>query len=231
MTSFPRYAIYYVPAAGDPLYRLGAQALGYDGFTGNEVSFPREITERISDWFEVTADPRKYGFHATLKAPFALAPGQTEPDLLRTFFAFTAPPTPKIKLVVSAISSFIAVIPVAPSVELSALAQSCVEAFDEFRAPLTDHDRARRRPDRLTERQRAYLDRWGYPYVAEEFRFHMTLTGSLPRQRHEKIVPMLGALFADITATPRPIDRIALFYQPDAASRFRIIAERELSAL
>jgi putative phosphonate metabolism protein len=229
MTSFPRYAIYYVPAASDPLYRLGAQALGYDGFTGNEVSFPREITEQFSDWFEVTTDPRKYGFHATLKAPFALAPGRTEANLLNAFAAFAAPATPKIPLVVSTISSFIAVTPAAPSAELSALAQICVEAFDTFRAPLTDHDRARRRPDRLTERQRAYLDRWGYPYVAEEFRFHMTLTGSLPRQRHEMIVPMLQALFAGITATPRPIDRIALFYQPDAASRFRIIAERELS--
>jgi len=231
MTSFPRYAIYYIPAASDPLYQLGAQALGYDGFTGNDVNFPREITQHISDWFEVTTDPRKYGFHATLKAPFALAPGRTEADLLKAFSAFAAPATPEISLIVGSISSFIAVIPAMPSVELSALAQTCVEAFDPFRAPLTDHDRARRRPDRLTERQRCYLDRWGYPYVAEEFRFHMTLTGSLPHQRHEVIVPMLRALFAGITATRRPIDRIALFYQPDAPSRFRIIAERELIAL
>lgn len=230
MTPLPRYAIYYVPAASDPLYRLGAQTLGYDGFTGNDIDFPREITQRISDWSEVTADPRKYGFHATLKAPFALGPGRTEAELLKAFATFAAPATPKIPLVVSAISSFIAVIPAAPSVELAALAQTCVEAFDAFRAPLTDRDRARRRPDRLTKRQLAYLDRWGYPYVADEFRFHMTLTGSLPRERHETIMALLGGLFAGITATPRPIDRIALFYQPDAASRFRIIAERELTA-
>jgi putative phosphonate metabolism protein len=229
MTQFPRYAIYYVPAASDPLYRLGAQALGYDGFTGNDIDFPGEITQRISDWSEVTTDPRKYGFHATLKAPFALAPGRTEAELLRAFVAFGAPATPKIPLVVSAISSFIAVIPAAPSIELSNLAQACVETFDTFRAPLTDHDRARRRPDRLSPRQVACLDRWGYPYVADEFRFHMTLTGSLPRERHETIVPLLRELFAGIIATPRPIDRIALFYQPDAASRFRIIAERELA--
>ncbi len=230
MTPFPRYAIYYVPTASDPLYQLGAQALGYDGFTGNDIDFPREITQHISDWSEVTTDPRKYGFHATLKAPFALAPGRTEAELLKAFAAFAAPATPKIPLLVSAISSFIAVIPAAPSVELAALAQTCVEAFDAFRAPLTDHDRARRRPDRLTERQLAYLDRWGYPYVAEEFRFHMTLTGSLPRERHDQLLPILRRLFAAITVAPRKIDRIALFYQPDTTSRFRVIAQHELTA-
>jgi putative phosphonate metabolism protein len=228
MTSYPRYAIYYVPAATDPLYRLGAEVLGYDGFTGDTVDFPAEL-RRLTDWQEVTTDPRKYGFHATLKAPFALAPGCTEADLRKALAAFTAPMTPKIPLVVSSISSFIAVIPVAPSAELSVLAQTCVEVFDQFRAPLTDHDRARRRPERLTDRQRAYLDRWGYPYVAEEFQFHMTLTGSLPRERHEVLVPTLKSMFAAIIAEPRVIDRIALFYQADATSRFRVVAERELS--
>lgn len=227
MTRYPRYAIYYVPAANDPLYRLGAEVLGYDAFTSDTIEFPAEL-RRIADWFEVTTDPRKYGFHATLKAPFALAPDRTEADLLKAFAGFTVPATPKLPLVVSSISSFIAVIPASPSAELSALAQTCVEAFDEFRAPLTEHDSARRRPERLTERQRAYLDRWGYPYVAEEFRFHMTLTGSQPRERHAALVPMLKSMFAAITAAPRPIDRIGLFYQADATSRFRIIGEREL---
>jgi putative phosphonate metabolism protein len=229
MSSYPRYAIYYVPAASDPLYRLGARALGYDGFTGNTIGFPDELTRRVADWPEVTTDPRKYGFHATLKAPFALAPGRSEAELLQSFAAFAAPATPRIPLVVNSISSFIAVIPAAPSAELSDLAQRCVEAFDGFRAPLTERDRARRRPDRLSARQLGYLDRWGYPYVADEFRFHMTLTGSLPRERHETIVPMLRELFAPITALPRPIDRIVLFYQADASARFRIIAERDLT--
>ena len=230
MSEYPRYAIYYVPAASDPLYRMGAEVLGYDAFTSDAIEFPAEV-RHIADWFEVTADPRKYGFHATLKAPFALAPDRTEADLKIAFATFTALATAKIPLVVSSISSFIAVIPASPSAALSALAQTCVEVFDQFRAPLSDHDRARRRPERLTERQRAYLDRWGYPYVAEEFRFHMTLTGSQPHERHEVLVPILRSMFAAITAAPRSIDRIGLFYQADAASRFRIIGERELSPL
>ncbi len=230
MSSFPRYAIYYVPAANDPLYVLGTRVLGYDGFTGNAIGFPEEVTRHVADWVDVTTDPRKYGFHATLKAPFALGPGRTEAELLKAFAAFAAPATPAIPLIVSAISSFIAVIPAASSAELSDLAQTCVEAFDAFRAPLTDHDRARRRPEHLSARQLHYLDRWGYPHVADEFRFHMTLTGSLPRERRETIVPLLQEQFAGILAAPRPIDRIAIFHQADATSRFRIIAERELAA-
>src|SRR5947199_10690999 len=114
MTTYPRYAIYYVPAAADPLYRLGAEVLGYDGFTGGTVDFPDEL-RRLADWQEVTTDPRKYGFHATLKAPFALAPGRTEADLRRAFAAFSAAATSAIPLVVGSISSFIAVIPASPS--------------------------------------------------------------------------------------------------------------------
>src|SRR5690349_17251143 len=102
MSEYPRYAIYYVPAAGDPLYRLGAQVLGYDAFGSDTIEFPAEL-HRIADWFDVTSDPRKYGFHATLKAPFALAPGRSETDLQRAFATFMARATPKIPLVVSSI--------------------------------------------------------------------------------------------------------------------------------
>jgi putative phosphonate metabolism protein len=227
--SFPRYAIYYVPAADDPLYRLGARLLGYDGYDGAALEFPAAVLQRVQDWETITTDPRKYGFHATLKAPFALAPGRSEVELLKAFAGFAAPPTPRIPLVVNAISSFIAVIPATPSAELSALAQTCVETFDAFRAPLTEHDRARRNPARLTDRQRAYLERWGYPYVADEFRFHMTLSGSLPRERHDELVPMLRGLFATIIAAPRAIDRVALCRQDSPTSRFRTIAQRQLA--
>ena len=85
MTDYPRYAIYYVPAANDPLYRLGARTIGYDGFTGSALEFPDAVGRRFPDWTEATTDPRKYGFHATLKAPFALAPGQTEAGLRKAF--------------------------------------------------------------------------------------------------------------------------------------------------
>src|ERR1700761_3111400 len=178
MAQFPRYAIYYAARRGSALDRFGAEYLGYDAWSGDDLPFPDGLP---ADWRELTSDPRKYGFHATLKAPFALAPGKSESELTAACADFARAPRaiPVIAPIVNSIGGFIAVVPVKPPDELVQLAADCVCAFDVFRAPLTAEDRARRRPDRLTERQRAYLDRWGYPYVMEGFRFHMTLAGGV----------------------------------------------------
>ena len=225
MAPFPRYAIYHAAARGGVLDRFGAHMLGYDGWTGEDLSFPEDVVRSVPDWRDLTQDPRKYGFHATLKAPMALADGKTEAELLAACesFAETPRPVPAITPVVNSISGFLAVVPTEPSAELERLAADCVSAFDSFRAPLTPEDRARRNPAKLTPRQCDYLDRWGYPYVMEEFRFHMTLTGRLGSERREPLLAMLRERFAAVGLTRLAIDGIALFRQDDAASRFRII--------
>ncbi|MVT51061.1 DUF1045 domain-containing protein [Bradyrhizobium yuanmingense] len=227
MTGFPRYAIYYAAGRDSALSRFGAELLGYDAYTGDELPFPQQALQAAPDWREVSADPRKYGFHATLKAPMALAPGKTEAELLAACAAFAGRtrPFPAIRPVVDAISGFIAVIPAEPVEALQQLAADCVREFDLFRAPLTTEDRARRKPERLSERQRDYLDRWGYPYVMEEFRFHMTLTGRLDAERRGPILQMLRTRFVALGIETLAIDRIALFRQDDAKARFRIIGE------
>jgi putative phosphonate metabolism protein len=227
MTGFPRYAIYFAAGADNALSRFGAELLGYDGYTGNDVPFPDDALRVATDWRDITADPRKYGFHATLKAPMALASGMTEAELATACatFAAKARPIPLIRPVVDSISGFIAVVPDEPVGDLQQLATDCVRDFDVFRADLMVEDRARRRPEKLSERQRDYLDRWGYPYVMEEFRFHMTLTGRLDAERRGLILEMLRARFATLKLDMLAIDRIALFKQDDAKVRFRIICE------
>ena len=213
--AYPRYAIYYAPAPESELNRFGAHLLGYDAHSGDDLPFPDGVTQTTPDWRELSQDPRKYGFHATLKAPMALAPGTTEAELVAACdsFADTARPIAVIKPVVDSISGFIAVIPAAPSAELERLAADCTRAFDSFRTPLTPEDRARRNPARLTPRQCEYLDRWGYPYVMEEFRFHMTLTGRLPTARREDVLAMLRSRFSATGLMTLAIDTIALFRQ------------------
>ncbi|GLR89160.1 DUF1045 domain-containing protein [Bradyrhizobium iriomotense] len=227
MTDFPRYAIYYAADAESALSRFGAELLGYDAQSGRELPFPTEALHLAADWHDVTADPRKYGFHGTLKAPMTLASGKTETELVSACAAFAGKPRsiPVIRPVVDSISGFIAVIPAEPVSELIQLAADCVREFDAFRAPLTAGDRARRNPEKLTERQRDHLDRWGYPYVMEEFRFHMTLTGRLDARRRGPIVEMLRRRFAELHIETLAIDRIALFRQENAAARFHIIGE------
>jgi hypothetical protein len=133
--------------------------------------------------------------------------------------------------VVDSISGFIAVVPAKPSAELLQFAADMTSEFDSFRAPLAPQDRARRNPEKLTPRQREYLDRWGYPYVMEEFRFHMTLTGRLDPARREPVMAMLRDRFSAIGLKTLAIDRIALFRQDDADSRFRIIKHHVLAQL
>jgi putative phosphonate metabolism protein len=232
MADYPRYAIYYAPAPGSDLDRFGARLLGYDAFGGEDLPFPDDVLQALPDWPDLTADPRKYGFHATLKAPLSLAPGRTEAELVAACAAFAATPRaiPVIKPVVGSISSFIAVIPAKPTPELIQLAADCVSEFDSFRAPLTGADLARRNPSQLTLRQRDHLDRWGYPYVMDDFRFHMTLTGRLGAERREPLLKMLAERFAALGLATLPIDRTALFRQENAASRFRIVNHWKLRA-
>jgi 2'-5' RNA ligase len=133
-----------------------------------------------------------------------------------------------IRAVVSSISGFIAVVPAEPSPELERLAADCASNFDSFRAPLAAEDRERRNPSKLTQRQRERLDRWGYPYVMEDFRFHMTLTGRLAAEQRESVLTILRNRLSAIDLNALAIDRIAVFRQDDADSRFRIIKHWKL---
>jgi putative phosphonate metabolism protein len=230
MATYPRYAIYHAPAPDTELDRFGAQLLGYDAYSGDDLPFPGESPGLPPDWRDLTKDPRKYGFHATLKPPLSLADGKTEAGLLSACEAFANTPReiPIIKPVVDSISGFIAVVPAEPPASLIRLAADCVSAFDDLRAPLTAEDRARRNPSTLTPRQHDHLGRWGYPYVMEDFRFHMTLTGRLAAERRKAIMAMLQERFAVLGLGSLSIDRIALFRQGDADSRFRIVSHWKL---
>ncbi len=57
----------------------------------------------------------------------------------------------------------------------------------------------------------------------EDFRFHMTLTGRLEAERREPILAMLRNRFSAIGLKTLAIDRIALFRQDNADSRFRVV--------
>lgn len=231
MTDFPRYAIYYAPTASSPLARFGADLLGYDAVTGRDVPLPTEVVAAFPDWPALTADPRKYGFHGTLKAPFVLMPAEDEAGLIAACDGFAASPRaiPTITPVVRTISGFTAVVPEVPVAELNALAQDCVEVFDRFRAPMTSADRARRKPEALTPRQVEQLDRFGYPFVRDDFRFHLTLTGRLPADRGAEVLAMLQERFAALDIDTLRIDRLAIFRQESAQARFHIVHEAALS--
>jgi hypothetical protein len=131
--------------------------------------------------------------------------------------------------VVRTIGRFTALVPAGADDGVTALATDCVETCDRFRAPLTEADRARRMAAGLTPRQIALMDRWGYPYVCEEFRFHMTLTGPLPEPERGPWRARLAAAAGDEVPDPAIIDALSLVVQDAPAARFRVLARHPLT--
>jgi putative phosphonate metabolism protein len=222
-----RYALYFAPLDDHALWRFGSATIGWDAETA--TACPPEPPEPAlaRGWETATAEPRRYGFHATLKAPFALAEGARIDDMLDAAATFAATPRviPTLHLEARIIAGFVALAPDAPDAALDDLAGSCVRDFDCFRAPLTAKDRARRAPERLTPRQVEYLDRWGYPFVFEEFRFHMTLTGRLPPGEAEAARDALAKAHRAACGARRvAVSTLALFVQSQPGAPFRVLA-------
>lgn len=229
MTPAHRYAIYFAPGFDTALWRFGCETLGRDALSGQAMASRPVAGLSPSAWSDLTAEPRRYGFHATLKAPFRLQ-SMRRPDELMAHarsIAATRPPIEIAGLSVVTLGSFVALTPSAPSSALDRLAGEVVESFEPFRAPLTASERARRMATPLTDRQRLMLERWGYPYVFEEFRFHMTLTGSIPdADLRESVRRDLAARHAEeVGEGPVSIDGLSVFEQTVADGDF-IIADR-----
>jgi putative phosphonate metabolism protein len=227
--STSRYAIYVVPRAETALFRFGASVLGYDCYTSRDVA-PIAGTEAFA-WPEIVREPRVYGFHATLKAPFRLAEGVSEADLDQAVVSEAAdiPPVLVGDLVLREIGAFIALVPKTQSSALDRLAATCVEAFDRFRAPMTDAERTRRLASNLSAPQIEHLDRWGYPYVFEEFRFHMTLTGPLALPERARAFAFLSDKFEQVPeARSLIIDQIVIARQTGTNSPFEVLRAARL---
>jgi putative phosphonate metabolism protein len=227
----PRFAIYFVPAAATPLYRFGAAVLGYDCYTGEPVARPREIVLTGAEWSALTAEPRPYGFHATLKAPFRLRDEFDHHDLLAALQTLAAATTtiPTLEAAVSLIGGFVAIVPALASPALERLAADCVTAFERFRSPMSAQDKNRRLAAGLSQNQAANLDRWGYPYVFEEFRFHMTLTGRVGPDRRGAIHALLRDGFAQACRSGAiRIDRLALMRQDRPSAPFRVVGHAQV---
>jgi len=228
--SQPRYAIYFVPNADTDLYRFGAAVLGYDCYSGRDERFLEGADAKA--WSGYVRDPRVYGFHATLKAPFYLASGCREADLERalTHFAVGQDAVPAGDLALRELGAFIALVPHKASPPLDRLAQSCVSEFDRFRGPMSGQERARRMTPGLSKRQIENLNRWGYPHVFKDFRFHMTLTGSLPLQKRSKALRFLGEKFGEkLGGTKLLVDQIVISRQNEPSGQFQVIAAAALT--
>jgi hypothetical protein len=217
-----RVAVYWAPRIDDPLHALGSRWLGRDAETG---ATPEQPSLPGLDIAQVTADARGYGLHATMKPPFRLATSwaalrEDAMALAARTRPFSLPP-----LRLAEHHGFLALLEGTKSAELQALCDACVTELDRHRAAPTEAEIARRRPERMTERQRAHLHRWGYHYVLDEWWFHVTLTRRLTPEERAVVEPALAAHLGEAPALPRRVTELCLFTQAGPGAPF-LIAER-----
>lgn len=225
-----RYAIYAMPPTDSALWAIGSSVLGYDAASGLDVPFPDHPIFADPLSLAWSAEPRRYGFHGTLKAPFRLAEGRSEADLVAELqgFASVRHSIP-LDLTLAPVGHFLALVDPEPPPALRQLADDCVRHFDPFREPLSPEDRERRHPDALIQRQVDNLDTWGYPYVFDDFQFHMTLTGSLDVADRHRLEPVLRELLGAVSLR-LTLDALALFRQDDAEGRFVVCGRMPFAA-
>ena len=159
MDQMKRFAIYFAPRDG-AFADAAAHWLGWDARTGQSLAQPD-----VPGMSDLTAAPRRYGFHGTIKPPFRLADGTT-PVALGEAVATLATSLRAVSveaLAMVRLEGFLALIPQGDTAALADLAARVVLGLEAFRAPLTPEDIARRRPETLTPRQRELLTAYGYP--------------------------------------------------------------------
>jgi hypothetical protein len=235
-----RFAIFAAPgsgpadvgttgATGTLLRERAEQWLGR-GAAGNPVTpgVPDGWTRAAVD--AMTTDARRYGFHGTLKPPFRLAEGHTAEELDAAVARFAAGTAGALvpRLTLARLGGFFALVPGTEAPELDALADEVVKGFDDFRAPPTEAELARRHPASLTPRQRELLTAWGYPYVLDEFRFHLTLTDRLPEREWPVVERVLSDWFAPLLGVTVPVDALAVFTEAEPGAPFTLSAVHQL---
>ncbi|KMW57193.1 Protein RcsF [Candidatus Rhodobacter oscarellae] len=227
---FRRYGIYFTPSVG-PLAEFGASWLGWDCLAARPRPHPK-IPGLPKSIEEITATPRKYGFHATLKPPFRLAEHTNISALGLTLERLCGELGTVVLdgLSIKRLGSFLALVPVGSMEPVSGLAARLVRGLDSFRAPSTEAELARRRMANLSPAQEEMLQKWGYPYVMNEFRFHMTLSGRLPEREAETCRHVLTPHFARLIPGRVVIDAVTLVGE-DNDGRFHAVHRYPLTGI
>jgi hypothetical protein len=226
-----RYAIYFAPTPQSHEWELGSQWLGRCAATGQQYAQPSIAGLSAAEFAALTAAPRRYGWHATLKAPFVLAQGMTEENLCiavanvaKTLDAFAMP-----ALKVTRLDDFLALAARGDTATLNATADACVTGLQHCAAPLGEPELRRRRKARLSARQDDFLVRWGYPYVFEEFRFHCSLTGPLGELSKHHVEAVEQAAKATFDTLPNwKFETVALFLEPTPGADFILLKHFKL---
>ncbi|WP_420548146.1 DUF1045 domain-containing protein [Curvivirga sp.] len=231
--NYKRYAIYYAPEDQSELGKFGNHWLGRNPTTKSILSYPDIKNISPAQIKEITLSPSRYGFHGTLKPPFILEDGFNFSDFESKTLEYARQIKPfnigTLKL--ARIGKFLALIPATKSEALYDLAAKLVENLDIFRKAASEDEINKRRVAGLSNRQDVLLLKWGYPYVFEEFRFHLTLTDKLDENRLNWLEPILSNYLEPLTTAPIKIENICIFGDPGNGGAFDLLKRIKLGGV
>lgn len=211
-----RYAVYFCPAPDSALHELGCDWLA-------TTCVPGVGTDRLNI---LLADVRRYGWHATLQAPFALATHASYGDLHEHVTDIAARTQAfELPLQLDRLAGFLALRPCGDTDRVDALAAQCVRDLSALRAPINEAA-WQRRAGALDDTERALFRQYGYPYVLERYRFHLTL--SAPATAAEEHA-LRTYLLPKLDPAPRAyINALTLCREPAPGAAFEQLAHLPL---
>ena len=224
MNSFSRYAVYFSPPEESDLFKFASSWLGWDAQNAKKIFHPN-FKDLVSDITELTKKQSCYGFHGTLKPPFALAETKNESELKAAILELSQSTRkfeiPAVNL--QLLNGFVAIVATNENNEIKNLAKKCVQELDIFRQPESLEKVQKRRSVGLSQYEEFNLQRWGYPYIMDSFRFHLTLTRRLNPKELKNVMEVLASELTEILNTALPVRDICLFGESDTSGNFQII--------
>jgi hypothetical protein len=227
-----RYAIFFAPNPGSSLDLLGKNWLGRCAETNTPVKHTAVPSLNSSEIHELTKNPRHYGLHGTIVPPFVLQDKFSRADLVDhvKIFAQSQLPFAFDQFTLKEIGLFLALVPEDQGM-MATLAETCLREFHGFRKQPPQKELERRKAAKLTFVQQQLLQKWWYPYVLEEFKFHITLTGSIKnKKKRATVMQALSKLMDKICHEKQPVEDLCIFHQSDTKSPFTIIERIPLGA-
>lgn len=226
-----RYAIFFAPERQSPWHQFGAEWLGRDEHNNSELVQPKFTGITSAEFALLTEEPRRYGFHATLKAPFRLALGVKESAAIAQLHTVARHLKPILlgPLRATTMGSFLVLVPETTPEGLNELAAACVTELDSLRAPLNEKEMARRLSAPLDARDMQLLEKYGYPYVLERYQLHFTLTGPAAPAILQRVGELVAPSIAQLNAAAALwLDRLCLFVERSPGEKFHRIADVQL---
>ena len=223
-----RYAVYFAPNVEQHWWSHASEWLGRCAVSQQLSVQPTIPGLSATRFAELTEHPRRYGFHATMRAPFVLASKYQPSDLVESVNAICQKLKPFVlpRLRVTLLEHFIALVPERDVAQITTLEEQCVTRLNDYAEPLGPEELRRRRSAGLSSREDFLLLQWGYPYVLDCFRFHCSLTGSLAKASLAETTALIQAAHQHFDDLPPCIfDSLAIFVEPTRGADFVLLQQ------